>query len=259
MPPTDGGNKEQAYKLPAFSESIARDGFLGNHGAPRGTRARRGRRGGNPKPRAQHGGLQPRPDSCCRASEPGAGQGALRDAALAAGLDEAEVSGTIRSGLDAAPSNRAGQSGSIRPAKGRRNSPSPTAGCSMRSSLTPAPEFPASDFGSAAGPWIADAARCATAPPDYVAMALLSVAGSLVGNACWVHPWVGWSEPSRHLGHAGRRPELRQEPGAQEGDRAAGRAGAPGAGGGGACPHRLGTVDHEAVDTGLLTGAARHH
>lgn len=26
-------------------------------------------------------------------------------------------------------------------------------------------------------------------------MALLSVAGSLVGNACWVHPWPGWREP----------------------------------------------------------------
>ena len=40
-----------------------------------------------------------------------------------------------------------------------------------------------------------DAARRASAPPDYVAMALLAVAGPLVGNACWVHPWVGWSEP----------------------------------------------------------------
>ena len=29
---------------------------------------------GTPKPRAQHGGLQPRPDSCWRASEPGAGR-----------------------------------------------------------------------------------------------------------------------------------------------------------------------------------------
>ena len=33
------------------------------------------------------------------------------------------------------------------------------------------------------------------APPDYVAVALLSVAGALIGNARWANPWEGWQEP----------------------------------------------------------------
>ena len=57
-----------------FRREVPATGSWESHGAPRRTRARRGRRGGEPKPRAQHRGLQPRPDSCWRASEPGAGR-----------------------------------------------------------------------------------------------------------------------------------------------------------------------------------------
>ena len=43
--------------------------------------------------------------------------------------------------------------------------------------------------------WIAAAAESKGAPPDYVALALLSVAGALIGNARWANPWEGWQEP----------------------------------------------------------------
>ena len=43
--------------------------------------------------------------------------------------------------------------------------------------------------------WIEAAAECKGAPVDYVATALLSVAGGLIGNARWAQPWNGWQEP----------------------------------------------------------------
>jgi hypothetical protein len=59
-----------------------------------------------------------------------------------------------------------------------------------------APELPlAAVFGHVWGRWIADAADAKGAPPDYVAAAVLAVAGSLIGNARWVAPWAGWAEP----------------------------------------------------------------
>jgi hypothetical protein len=44
--------------------------------------------------------------------------------------------------------------------------------------------------------WIRDTAKSAGAPPDYVAMPLLSALAALVGNARVVSPWEGWKEPS---------------------------------------------------------------
>jgi hypothetical protein len=43
--------------------------------------------------------------------------------------------------------------------------------------------------------WIEAAAESKGAPPDYVALALLSVAGALIGNSRWANPWEGWQEP----------------------------------------------------------------
>jgi len=43
--------------------------------------------------------------------------------------------------------------------------------------------------------WIEASAESKGAPPDYVAVALLSVAGALIGNARWAAPWDGWQEP----------------------------------------------------------------
>lgn len=49
-------------------------------------------------------------------------------------------------------------------------------------------------FGPWAG-WIADAAQVKGTPVDYVALALLSTASAVIGNARWAAPWEGWKEP----------------------------------------------------------------
>lgn len=61
---------------------------------------------------------------------------------------------------------------------------------------TPPPPFPGEVvFGVSWAEWIATAAEAKGAPPDYVAVGLLSVAGSLIGNSRWSAPWEGWAEP----------------------------------------------------------------
>jgi len=60
----------------------------------------------------------------------------------------------------------------------------------------PPPALPLSDvFPPGWASWIEAAAESKGAPPDYVALALLSVAGALIGNARWANPWDGWQEP----------------------------------------------------------------
>jgi hypothetical protein len=99
---------------------------------------------------------------------------------------------TIRSGPDSGEKHPRGPERSARSDDHKQDFPVPDHG--LLDDLTlPAP--PLLVFQPAWEQWIADAARAASAPPDHVAMALLSVAGSLVGNACWVHPWPGWREP----------------------------------------------------------------
>lgn len=66
----------------------------------------------------------------------------------------------------------------------------------LRSEHGAAPELPLEKvFGSVWARWIAEAADAKGAPPDYIAAAVLAVAGSLIGNARWVSPWNGWAEP----------------------------------------------------------------
>lgn len=43
--------------------------------------------------------------------------------------------------------------------------------------------------------WLETAAVGTSTLPDYVACALLAIAGALIGNARWVSPWPDWSEP----------------------------------------------------------------
>ena len=63
-------------------------------------------------------------------------------------------------------------------------------------SVPPAPELPlVSTFGPRLAHWITQAAQSKSAPPDYIAGALITVAGSLIGNTRWVQAWEGWSEP----------------------------------------------------------------
>ncbi len=58
------------------------------------------------------------------------------------------------------------------------------------------PAFPgAVVFGETWAQWVDAAAEAKGAPPDYVAAALVAVAGSLIGNARWSMPWEGWEEP----------------------------------------------------------------
>ena len=58
----------------------------------------------------------------------------------------------------------------------------------------PAPKFPLQVFGDW-GEWIAAHAESRSAPVDYVAAGLLATTSALIGNARWVSPWAGWSEP----------------------------------------------------------------
>jgi hypothetical protein len=60
----------------------------------------------------------------------------------------------------------------------------------------PPPALPLLDvFPAGWASWIEAAAESKGAPPDYVALALLSVAGALIGNARWANPWEGWEAP----------------------------------------------------------------
>jgi len=59
----------------------------------------------------------------------------------------------------------------------------------------PAPPLPLDAFGPWWASWIADTAAGANAPPDYVALPLLSVGSALIGNARWPRGWPGWFEP----------------------------------------------------------------
>ncbi|MEW6125018.1 MAG: DUF3987 domain-containing protein [Pseudomonadota bacterium] len=57
------------------------------------------------------------------------------------------------------------------------------------------PAFDLSSLGEGLARWAADTARCTSAPADYVATALLTLAGGVLGNARWPEARSGWSEP----------------------------------------------------------------
>ncbi|MEH6476220.1 MAG: YfjI family protein [Sneathiella sp.] len=57
------------------------------------------------------------------------------------------------------------------------------------------PEFPLEVFDEW-GPWICESAEKCSAPRDYIAAGLLSVAATTIGNARWVSPSDGWEEPT---------------------------------------------------------------
>lgn len=56
------------------------------------------------------------------------------------------------------------------------------------------PRFPIELFGEW-GAWISDIAEQTSAPPDYVAMGLLSTTTTTIGNARWISPSAGWQHP----------------------------------------------------------------
>ena len=58
------------------------------------------------------------------------------------------------------------------------------------------PELPTDVFGPFWAKWVVATAEGCSAPRDYVATGVLGITGALIGNARWVSPWTGWSEPS---------------------------------------------------------------
>jgi hypothetical protein len=66
----------------------------------------------------------------------------------------------------------------------------------LRPEIPPAPELPIDDvFGSRFATWARGAGEAKGAPLDYAVLSVLSVLSSVIGNARWVSPWRGWTEP----------------------------------------------------------------
>lgn len=66
----------------------------------------------------------------------------------------------------------------------------------LRAELPPAPPLPLTEvMGPRLAAWIQDAAEAKGCPADYVLVSVLSAAGATIGNARWVSPWRGWTEP----------------------------------------------------------------
>lgn len=87
----------------------------------------------------------------------------------------------------------------------------------IRPERPPAPEMSDSEFNAVFGPWAAwlrTAAEVKGAHVDFVALALLSTASAIIGNARWAVPWEGWKEPPMLWGmligdpSAGKSPAL---------------------------------------------------
>jgi hypothetical protein len=112
------------------------------------------------------------------------------------GLGDDEIINTIRSGLEAGGREP-------RTAEPRANDSQPKPSAVRRpdmslleNSRADAPHFdPVMLFGEAWGDWVRTAAEAGAAPADYTAATLLSVAGSLIGNARWVQVSHSWQEP----------------------------------------------------------------
>ncbi|OYV99227.1 MAG: hypothetical protein B7Z58_18775, partial [Acidiphilium sp. 37-64-53] len=65
----------------------------------------------------------------------------------------------------------------------------------IRQEAIVAPPIPANVFPPVWSRWIAEAAEGAGAPQAFITCALLSAAGTLIGNARWAAPWHPWKEP----------------------------------------------------------------
>jgi hypothetical protein len=84
----------------------------------------------------------------------------------------------------------------------------------LRPELPRPPAIPLEDvLGPRWARWIRQAAESKASPPDYVAAALLSVAGALIGNTRWASPWDGWAEPPVIWAMAIGTPSMNKSPG----------------------------------------------
>ncbi len=84
----------------------------------------------------------------------------------------------------------------------------------LRPELPAPPALPLDDmFGPIWAAWIRKAAEAKAAPSDYVATALLSVAGATIGNTRWASPWADWAEPPIIWAMAIGTPSMNKSPG----------------------------------------------
>ena len=60
----------------------------------------------------------------------------------------------------------------------------------------PPPTLPLEVFGPVWARWIPQRAAAKSAPPDFVAAALLSAVGGLIVFKRRASPWAGWTEPA---------------------------------------------------------------
>jgi hypothetical protein len=65
----------------------------------------------------------------------------------------------------------------------------------IREQAIAAPQIPAGILPAAWARWTAEAAEGAGAPHAFVAVALLSAVGTVIGNSRWAAPWHPWHEP----------------------------------------------------------------
>jgi hypothetical protein len=117
-------------------------------------------------------------------------------AAKDAGLESGETIATIKSGLEAGmrePRTAAPRASDSQPKPSTIRKPDMSL---LDNPRADAPIFdPVRLFGKDWGDWVRTAAEGGAAPADYTAATLLSVAGSLIGNARWVKVSHSWQEP----------------------------------------------------------------
>ncbi|WP_234731072.1 DUF3987 domain-containing protein [Acidocella facilis] len=65
----------------------------------------------------------------------------------------------------------------------------------IRQEAVSAPPLPAGVLPVRWAEWVKDAAEGAGAPPAFIACAMLSAAGAVIGNSRWASPWPSWREP----------------------------------------------------------------
>jgi len=127
---------------------------------------------------------------------------ALGAALKAAGFDRTDIEAALKAHPDTCEwASEATPRDFVRIAEraASETKPQPWAAPAMSIALQDTAPPPALDLASVFSPewvgWIEAAAEAKGAPPDYVAGALLSIAGALIGNARSGSPWDSWKEP----------------------------------------------------------------
>ena len=124
------------------------------------------------------------------------------------------VRNTIASGLGGGAKQPRGPAGEVSPTDDESEAwPVPDLTILQTARHDPPPLPVPAIFGDAWGQWIEAAAEGKGAPCDYVAGALLAVAGSLIGKSRWAHPYGDWREPPVIWSVLVGNPSSRKSPG----------------------------------------------